>query len=133
MPFITDTETRRYWVIFSDAQEPHWWDMYTRPKFRHCFIVMQAGTGTLQVNYGGRGISVIYGEEPIQEFLGRCHAEGLTICTAFSCPNDVFRLKLELCTCVSIVKDILGIYSPWMYTPFQLYKYLRKQNEKSPG
>ena len=43
---------------------------------------------------------------------------------------DVDPLKhhnpLGLLYCVSLVKKLLGINKPWIFTPYQLYKYLKE-------
>lgn len=33
-------------------------------------------------------------------------------------------------TCVEVVKTFLGISKPFMVTPYQLYKYLKKKDEQ---
>jgi len=36
-------------------------------------------------------------------------------------------------TCVGYTKQILGINKPFIWTPYQLYRYLEKQNEITKG
>jgi hypothetical protein len=113
-------------VVFADhAQCP--WLRPLRRGFRHCFAVLRQEPLWLACEplkdrielaaldlpsdfdlagfYVARGYRVLLGQRPM--------------------PGQRRRFALVPLTCVSVVKRLLGIRAPWVWTPWQLYTHLR--------
>jgi hypothetical protein len=112
-------------VIFADHAACPWLRPLRRG-FRHCFVVMRAG-------------SVWLACEPLKD---RIELDALAVpddfdLAAFYCQqgHQVLlgerlpararsRFALAPLTCVTVVKRLLGIDAPWVWTPWQLYAHL---------
>ena len=112
-------------VVFADhAGSP--WLRALRRGYRHCFVVLRAGPLWLACEplkdrieldalelpsgfdlaafYRDQGHRVLLGERPL--------------------PRTRRRFALAPLTCVTVVKRLLGIDAPWVWTPWQLYSHL---------
>jgi hypothetical protein len=112
-------------VIFADHAACPWLRPLRRG-FRHCFVVMRAG-------------SVWLACEPLKD---RIELDALAVpedfdLAAFYCQQGHrvllgerlpararSRFALAPMTCVTVVKRLLGIDAPWVWTPWQLYAHL---------
>jgi hypothetical protein len=116
-------------VVFADHAECRWLRPLRRG-FRHCFVVMRAGSVWLACEplkdrieldalaapddfdlaafYCRQGHQVLLGERPPAR------------------PRQ--RFALAPLTCVTVVKRLLGIEAPWVWTPWQLYAHLSGPN-----
>jgi hypothetical protein len=112
-------------VVFADHVDCAWLT-FLRPGFRHCFVVLRAGSLWLACEplkdrieldalalppgfdlaafYAAQGHRVLEGRRPPPR------------------PRQAFA-PAPL-TCVAVVKRLLGIRAPWVWTPRQLYAHL---------
>jgi hypothetical protein len=112
-------------VVFADHVACPWLRPLRRG-FRHCFVVLRAGPVWLACEplkdrieldalelpgqfdlasfYRAQGHRVLLGERPL--------------------PRKRRRFALAPLTCVTVVKRLLGIDAPWVWTPWQLYAHL---------
>ncbi len=123
---------RTYYIAFQTSMAWKIWDVFTTKDYRHCFLFMDQddvyGSGTVLCEYR-RGWMVmedyILTSEAIIEVLETCPIQ-----------TTVLRITLDpwerkrypacgLITCVSIIKAILGVTTPWIMTPKQLLNHLR--------
>jgi hypothetical protein len=117
--------SRSVLVVFADHVACPWLHPLRRG-FRHCFVVLRAGSAWLACEplkdrieldalelpsefdlasfYRTQGHRVLLGERPL--------------------PRKRRRLALAPLTCVTVVKRLLGIDAPWVWTPWQLYQHL---------
>ena len=116
------------WIVFSNDRSYAWWHWLTKEGFRHCFILIKAGKGTYQMNFIKMGVQVAYWDYPIQQCLGECHQAGMKISSYKACYKNMNRLYLHLLTCVGLTKATMGIWEPFIWTPYQLYKWLEREN-----
>lgn len=112
-------------VVFADdATCP--WLRFLRRGFRHCFVVLRAGSLWLACEplkdrieldalalppefdlatfYGAQGHRVLHGRRPP--------------------PRPRRPFAPAPLTCVTVVKRLLGIHAPWVWTPWQLHAHL---------
>ena len=123
-----DKSTQQAWVVFSGETEISWLRVL-KPGFRHCFVVlfdeahwltidplanhMDAQIQPLPADFNlplwfkNRGLEVVPAP------LNRTHKK----------PAPVMPL-----TCVETVKRILGLHHRFIFTPWQLYRYLLKEH-----
>jgi len=106
---------RRARVYFSESQNDFLWKtLFLKPAWSHCFIALE-------------GVLI----NPSWHFIEVCKDEGLYECTTyidveFEPPPQKYRFPLQLLTCVTIIKELLGIKHWWIIHPQQLYNYLRR-------
>jgi hypothetical protein len=112
-------------VVFADHAGCPWLRPLRRG-FRHCFVVLRAGSvwlaceplkdrielDALQLP-AGFDLAAFYREQGHQVLLGQRPS-----------PRARRRFALAPLTCVTVVKRLLGIDAPWVWTPWQLYAHL---------
>jgi hypothetical protein len=112
-------------VVFADDAGCPWLRPLRRG-FRHCFVVLRAGPVWLAFEplkdridldalalSGGFDLAAFYREQGHRVLLGQR-----------SSPSKRRRFALAPLTCVTVVKRLLGIDAPWVWTPWQLYAHL---------
>lgn len=130
-----DRRLVHWYLVFTVAHREHWWDRFIRPGFNHCYAFQESGDGWLLVN-------------PRADYLEIAHEAGAVHngrhCFPVSAGADndkitVIRVLAEVpkrqlrsrwfvgpVTCVEIVKGLLGIRAFYVFTPWQLYNYVRE-------
>ena len=115
-------------VIFSDATDI-WWLRFLRPGFRHCFAVVFDGRQWILLDPLSHRIDIVAGDYmdrlEIVEWYRRlgCNVVETRLNAA---PNAVpFPEPL---TCVSIVKRLIGIRRPFVWTPWQLFRAIGEKS-----
>jgi len=127
---LKDMNDTKAWVVFSTHADLLWIHIL-KPGFRHCFVLINDGEGWLSLDpmlhhMDMKAHREVSNDFDLPEWL---RGRGLTVI-----PAKLNRLKqvpapVELMTCVSIIKRILGIHNIFIITPYQLYKYLNKQEK----
>lgn len=136
-------------VVFSARTELAWLRLL-RPGFRHCFALVEnrggenadgIADGTADV--GGRRASwLLYNPlsngtqlalwagidaADLQEGLRR---QGYRVVKTHVRPIGARLYGWRPYTCVEAVKRVLGLHAPWVFTPWQLYRYLKKSDKR---
>lgn len=116
------------WFIgFTDGSpgEPwHWSERFTRRGYRHAIALTPDGTGTIIVNGLSWRLHVERVAIPIGWVLRHFMLEGFW----FLAYRAVVRRRAwrpAVLTCVETIKALVGIRSPFVITPWQLYRRLR--------
>lgn len=111
------------WVVFSGRADLPWLKLL-KPGFRHCFVVLNDGQHWITLDPLSNYMDIIVHAVPPEfDFPGWLSARGhmvvKTICTQppKSAPWGLF-------SCVEAVKRVLGLHSPFVFTPWQLYRRL---------
>jgi hypothetical protein len=112
-------------VVFADHTGCPWLRALRRG-FRHCFLVMRAGSIWLAceplkdrieldalVLPDDFDLAAFYRKQGHQVLVGQR-----------SPPRARRRFAVAPLTCVTVVKRLLGIDAPWVWTPWQLYLHL---------
>jgi hypothetical protein len=112
-------------VVFVDDTACPWLRVLRRG-FRHCFVLLHAAPLWLACEPLKDRIELdvldlrrefdlarFYGEQGHQVLLGRRPP-----------PRPRQRFALAPLTCVTVVKRLLGIHAPWVWSPWQLYAHL---------
>jgi hypothetical protein len=112
-------------VIFQDSDYKHWFLRYVKPGFRHCFIAFQHEDEWLVIDPVDSCIKAGIVDK-LEEY-----AEQSAKILHFSIEIDPKLYRGGLCwfTCVEVVKAYMGIKSFWTFTPWQLYKLLRRDSD----
>ena len=103
------------YVGFSSGIE-HWWTKYLHKEINHCYLMM-LDRGRVIVYEKGLTEVMVYTIDEISDKLGN---DLLLKWEAAPTRQGLFMIN----TCVGHIKQILGINKPFIWTPYQLFKYL---------
>ncbi|MGH1399429.1 MAG: hypothetical protein ACRBCT_09480 [Alphaproteobacteria bacterium] len=127
---IEDSPALKAWVVFSGQADLLWLKLL-KPGFRHCYVILNDGNHWVSVDPLSNYTDVSVHNMPADFDLPRwMQSRGHTIL-----PAEILRPEKQApwmpFSCVEAVKRILGIHKHFMLTPWNLYRYLQKQNTKS--
>ena len=108
----------------------HWWTYFLKKGFYHCLLIIG----------NGREWCII---DPVIHFtdliiVKTLHIEQFFIEKGYrlvrTTPQIPHKIKFHLrpMTCVETVKKFLGIESPYLWTPYQLFRFLMQKKENFP-
>jgi hypothetical protein len=102
------------------------WLRLLRPGFRHCFVVLRAGPLWLACEPLKDRIELTVLDLPHEFDLARFYQEqGHRVLSGQRPqPGPRRRFILAPVTCVTVVKRVLAMDAPWVWTPSQLHAYL---------
>lgn len=124
----------RWYVIFCEVEDRRWWDrlLGTPAGFSHVYALRWDGFNWLvfnpSVQYTDVAISACTAENALHELL----PPGATVLEV-----EAFRSRDRIrgrwwvgpMTCVEQVKALLGLPVGWIFTPWQLYRYLESLDD----
>ncbi len=117
-----------WFVAFGEFQPGrHWWDLFTQPRWRHCFAFGTTGKEWIVVD----SISIrcfvgtVSGEE-IDQMIAGIRLDGFPILRMKAVRLHSHR-QIEPLYCVSVIKHLLGIRSRLTLTPKQLHREMLKR------
>lgn len=124
MTHIYKREQETALVVFSGETDIPWLKVL-RPGFRHCFIILKASDRWISIDPLAHMTCIDLHDVSVDDDLGGLLGEnGLTVVETHLREADPVPSPPMLCTCVEMVKRILGIQSARIVTPWQLYKHL---------
>lgn len=103
-----------------------WWLRFLKQGFRHCFVLIETGEHEwVAIDPLANRIEVT---APIQASLealsASFEAHGHRSVCAWIRGNPPLGSPLSLFSCVDLVKRVLRLRQPMIFTPYQLYNYL---------
>lgn len=128
---ISEDQDAEACVVFHDylhgKRAPAFVHWFTRPGYRHCFIMLPSATnGTVIANQGYNGMILQATAWDVSSCALACHRAGFTVRRVFNEKKRGYTQR-GLITCVSVVKSILGIEDMTVITPYQLDRYLLRR------
>ena len=124
----------RWIIVFFDAGNRRWWDIFTRPGFRHCLALryLEPMDAWASVDWGNEGLFVDFVPKRFVDAL----ILGVDDCGGAFLEFDAMPAQRRLLPpffpyCVTTMKHILGIRDFTIITPWQLYCALRKKGAKT--
>ena len=90
------------------------------PEIKHCYVVIPHDGQWLALGKSTEGIELM-----IVDNITDVVQNDILIKSKVTRPK---RGLFMLNTCVGYTKQVLGISKPFIWTPYQLYRYLEKQN-----
>ena len=123
--------------MFKNAGDsPPWWTLFMKSGFEHCLILTQDEFNWFTIDPTRRNLDfLILYYDPIYNFPHelRTKTNVKIIQITMSPPKkEILMTKFFLINCVTIVKYIIGLHMR-AYTPWQLYKKLRRLRTDLPG
>ncbi len=124
---MNDLNQNQIYIAFSNApQKP-----YLKPLksgFRHCmYIEERMGMFIIFDPLSSHSELMITPNSPIKNLVER----GFTVIKVTKNKTMAQRLTFDFLTCVGQIKRLLGIQNFKLQTPYQLYKYLTKGQNKN--
>jgi hypothetical protein len=105
------------YAVFTAARE-HWWCRWLHPLYQHCYLIKADAGRWIVYGKTSEGLDLM----TLDEFSA---SEGNVI-VAKAKVRDNHRSLFMLNTCVGHIKQAIGIRNPFILTPYQLYKYLKR-------
>lgn len=111
-------------VFVDDTACP--WLRWLRRGFRHCFVVVRAEPLWLACEPLKDRIELDILDLPCEFDLARFYGEQghRVLLGRHPPPGPRRRFAPAPLTCVTVVKRLLGIHAPWVWSPWQLYAHL---------
>lgn len=114
------------WVVFSNNTDLFWLRFLKRG-YRHCFVILNDGQRWISFDPMAHYSEIIVHDiapdfDMPQWLAAREH-------TVMEVPQSNICIKaapLAFLNCVESVKRVLGIHAFWVFTPWQLYTYLKR-------
>lgn len=122
------------YIVFQDG-EGRWWDGFTKPGFRHCWMFytiykpspgLMADQYTAKIEYTNSHTDVdIWWASP-DDVCKDFYRQGATAILKYRAqlPGERVLGSRGLMTCVSVVKSVLGLSCWEVQTPYQLCRRL---------
>lgn len=113
-------------VVFSDDTDI-WWLKGLRRGYRHCFVVVETIAGWVSIDPLLHQTEIVgLGDMPQDVLENWLKAEGYTIVPVPTMPPNTHRYFRPAFSCVGHIKRIIGVTTPTVVTPWQLYNFLLK-------
>jgi len=121
-------------VVFAHRPRARWWDAFTRPGFRHVWVLTEhpnAIGGTIVLRCAFAAFSPIWSPRAIEDVAADLMAE--------NAPARALRYTAEyrerfspplFFTCVELAKLALGLSAPLTLTPKALFRLLRSRGAR---
>ena len=118
--------SRRALVVFHGEGCGFWPWLCGRPGFRHCFVAVDDGRAWIAVDARSDGMWIDADVPAGCDLAGHYRALGYTVIETVA-----QRERRRYCapwafTCVEAVKRVLGVHGWLIWTPYQLYRRLEK-------
>lgn len=118
-------------VVFTD-QTDLWWLKFLRRGFRHCFIIMRFADIWISMDALAHKTEIMRIDLPDGFNLPQWLENQGDLVIRHSPRSTVLKpLWPAFFSCVEAVKRTLGLRKPFMITPWQLYQFLKLQNERT--
>jgi len=113
-------------VAFSD-QTGLWWLRILKPGFRHCFAYISTAEGWIALDPLSHQLHLAHhAYPPGADLAATLRQAGWPALTVALRPAPLQPLPPAFFSCVEVVKRVIGINSPLICTPWQLFCVLRK-------
>lgn len=121
----------QWFIIFEHGDMPYAWAKFLKRGFRHCYAIQWDGFNWIRFlpRLGHTDIEILpynstYNIMEVVQNIDSCIIH-------IKVKRDSTRVRAPwptVSTCVEQIKAILGVKKWFLFTPWQLFKYLEKQN-----
>ena len=120
------------WVVFNGRTDLPWLRLL-KPGFRHCYVMINDGERWVSVDPLSHYMEiVVHHHLPVDfDLPGWLEKRGLCVVKAEKQYGHTRPAPAMPFSCVEAVKRILGIHKRFLFTPWQLYRHLRGQQQTS--
>ncbi len=129
--FLQGAGQHRAWVIFSGQADLRWLRIL-KPGFRHCFVVINDGQCWVSYDPMSHHTDITVHHVPaFFDLPGWLAGRGHKVVETVIDKTSNKAAPLAIFSCVEAVKRVLGIHQRGVITPWQLYRYLTRKNNKT--
>ncbi|MBO7696905.1 MAG: hypothetical protein J6T10_30110 [Methanobrevibacter sp.] len=117
-------------VVFFGGNKTHWWTRLLKKGYYHCFIAMDIGCRKWVLIDPVMNYTDFIVVQNDNYFIKTVADKGYTY--IITEPKFILNRKkwhIRPFTCVEVVKNFLGITKPFIFTPYQLYKHIKKESK----
>lgn len=113
-------------VIFVDHTDCKWLK-WLKPGFRHCFVALNSGGQWIVCDSLKNKMEIEIFDFPDEFNLARFYLDqGYTVLSGLRIEKKMSKnIKMEITTCVTIVKRLIGLECYWILTPWRLFCFLK--------
>jgi len=112
------------YIFFTYTNRNYWWVRFLRPGFSHCYLLIKQDVGYVCVEMSIYSMEVNY-YPSIREFKKTLDKTTVVIKNYTDVNQSLPMPFFRPFTCVEMVKRVLGIKQWSIFTPYQLYRYLK--------
>jgi len=122
-----------WWLVYSEAHRPFWWNRFLAPGFRHVSAYKRDGRLWVAFIPSGEFLDVRVMRTDHEPWLDDAPTavQRVTIMRRGGAIRS--RFYIGPVSCVEHVKALLGFRAPFVQTPHQLYRYVRRLHENTEG
>lgn len=119
-----------YYIVFTNSNYDHWLFRFLKPGYRHVYAMKKTEHGNFWQIINPKASHLSVHQELVSVYpTPEDYAE----------PGDVIvpvskriywsdnKRPLGIYTCVEVIKSLLCIKKPWVFTPYQLYRSLKNE------
>ena len=121
-------KSQKAWVVFSGQTDLAWLRVF-KPGFRHCFILLNDGKHWISFDplSNHTEISVHHHMPPEFDLPLWLQSRGHKVVETFI-EHHKKPAPVMFFTCVEAVKRVLGLHKRFIFTPWQLYRFLQEKH-----
>jgi hypothetical protein len=121
-------------VVFGGEPAARWLRLL-KPGFRHCFVALDDGVSWLTLDPLSHRLELAATAVPSAfDLAAHCRDRGLLVVEVTPPAVPLKPAPLGFFTCVEAVKRALGLHARRVLTPHQLYRHLKKiQDRRAPA
>jgi hypothetical protein len=116
-----------YFIVFTLSTHKHWLIKRLRKPFQHVFAVKRSPGGRFWIIISPLISHTLVDMVSVKDYpsiYSLVPPEAIVVKYTTKI-KDKERYTLCIINCVEIVKSLLGIRAFWVWTPYQLYKYIQ--------
>ena len=119
------------WVVFSGKTDIRWLRIL-KSGFRHCFVILNDGQRWMVIDPAASYTDIqIYHHIDVEfDFPDWLSGQGYKVVPATINKEHQRVAPCMFFTCVEAIKRVLGVHKRFILTPWQLYKFLKQEQQK---
>ena len=119
-----------YYIVFGASKLDHWIMKFLHKSFQHCYAVKLSPGKTFWIIVDPRRGFIDVFLEPVSKYptIQALIGNESTILQVRSHLREEKRHRICVFNCVEVVKNLIGLDKPFIFTPRQLYKYLEGES-----
>ena len=124
----TITKVEDYYIVFTDSTHDHWLLKRLRRSFQHVFAVKKSPGEKFWIIVNPLVAYTVVETVPVAHYpdIWALVDPNAVIVPVLAEIKEKERHTVCVFNCVEVVKSLLGIRDFWLWTPYQLYKHLKK-------
>lgn len=115
-----------WYLIFTGSKLEHWLMPFLQPSFKHCLMVREDAGLWQIVSRAHCYLNVETKFVDDYPHIRQLYPNAVILPVTTSIDPDKPQYHLGINSCVDVCKGLLGISAFWIFTPWQLYKHVKR-------